>query len=458
MQEAATPARRDAADVLRYVPEGADIIVPLANGEPPTLLDVLEANQSHLKDVRVHQMHALQERRYINGEYGSRLRHVSYFLTPATRAAYWGCGCDLVPSHFSEVPALLQRSTKCSLVIARASPPDRHGYFSLGTNADYTASLIGRAPFFLEVDPAMPRTYGENQLHGSQIAGWCWSTRGLVEIPPAEPSAEDLKIGELVAERIRDRSTIQIGIGSISAGVLAALSDHRHLGVHTELLSDGVMDLVDSGVVTGTNKHLRRHKVIATFCLGTTRLYGWLHENAAVELLPVDWVNDPRVIGQEPNFVSVNSTTEVDLFGQCASETVGGRYWSGSGGQADFARGAMYSEGGQAFIALRSTTHDGQGRIRSRLSEGSVVTTLKNTVDHVVTEFGVAELRGKSLAQRARALIDIAHPSTREHLEVEARQLGLLPGDHCNRVGARTGPSVLGSRQTTGTAIRSSSL
>jgi acyl-CoA hydrolase len=186
------------------------------------------------------------------------------------------------------------------------------------------------------------------------------------------------------------------------------------------------MDLVEAGVVTGTRKHLRRHKVVATFCLGTRRLYDWLHENAAVELLPVDWVNDPRVIGREPLFVSVNATTEVDLFGQCASETVSGRYWSSSGGQADFARGALYSEGGSAFVVVRSTTRDGRSRIRTRLSDGSVVTTLKNTVDHVVTEWGVAELRGRSLAQRARALIDVAHPSFRDQLESEARERGLL--------------------------------
>lgn len=371
-------------------------------------------------------MHALVERAYIRGEFGDRLRHVSYFLSPATRKAYWEGGCDLVPSHFSEVPALLRAATRLSLVIARASLPDRHGFFSLGTNADYTASFIGQAPFFLEVDPAMPRTYGDNQLHGSQVVGWCRGAHGLADVAPAEPSPEDRKIGEFVAERIADESTLQVGIGSISAGVLASLAGHKHLGIHTELLSDGVMDLIESGVVTGAAKRLRRNKIVATFCLGSTRLYEWLNENAAVELLPVDWVNNPRVIGQEPRFVSVNSTTEVDLFGQCASETIGGRYWSGSGGQADFARGAMYSDGGQAFIVLRSLTHDGRSRIRSRLSEGSVVTTLKNTVDHVVTEWGVAELRGRSLAQRARALIGIAHPSVRDVLESEARQIGLL--------------------------------
>jgi acyl-CoA hydrolase len=415
-----------AEDVLALVTPGADVIVPLANGEPPTLLDVLEANQETLRRVRVHQMHALEERAYIRGEFGDRLRHVSYFLSAATRAAYWTGGCDLVPSNFSEVPAVLRHATRCSLVIARAAPPDTHGYFSLGTNADYTASLIGEVPFFLEVDPAMPRTFGENQIHATEVAGWCESDRGLTAVPPKEPSAEDLRIGEFVADRVRNGSTIQIGIGSVASGVLRALGGHRHLGVHTELLSDGMVDLVETGAVTGTRKQLRRHKVVATFCLGTQRLYDWLDENAAVELLPVEWVNDPRVIGQEPDFVSVNATTEVDLFGQCASETAGGRYWSSSGGQADFARGAMYSEGGQAFVVLRSLTHDGRGRITSRLSDGSVVTTLKNTVDHVVTEWGVAELRGRSLEQRARALIQIAHPSTRDDLQSQARRLGLI--------------------------------
>jgi acyl-CoA hydrolase len=413
-------------DVLRFIEPGADLIVPLANGEPPTLLDTLEAHQTALEGVRVHQMHAQQDRAYIRGEFGDRLRHVSYFLSPATRQSYWAGGCDLVPSNFSEVPALLRSATKCSLVIARSAPPDAHGYFSLGTNADYTAALIGEVPFFLEVDASMPRTFGENQLHASQVVGWCSANPPLMEVPPAEPSDEDSRIGQLVAERIRNGSTIQVGIGSIPAGVLASLGDHKHLGVHTELLSDGIMDLVEAGVVTGTNKQLRRHKLVTTFCMGTRRLYDWLHENAAVELLPVDWVNDPRVIGREPNFVSVNATTEVDLFGQCASETVAGRYWSSSGGQADFARGAMYSEGGQAFVVLRSTTHDGTGRIRGQLSQGSVVTTLKNTVDHMVTEWGVAELRGRTLAQRARALISVAHPIHREELEIEAHRLGLF--------------------------------
>ena len=205
------------------------------------------------------------------------------------------------------------------------------------------------------------------------------------------------------------------------------LRDHRDLGVHTELLSDALMHLVESGVVTGTRKQLAPGKVVTTFALGTQELYDFLGENPVVEFLPVDYVNDPRVIAEEECFVSINATTEVDLVGQCASETVGGRYWSSSGGQADFARGAMYSPHGMAFIVLPSTAVQGTvSRIRATLTPGSMVTTLKNTVDHVVTEFGVAEMRGRSISQRAAALISIAHPQFRDELAQEARTLGYL--------------------------------
>ena len=418
------PGRPD--DVLRHVGPDTDVILPLANGEPVGVMDTLEEHADALVGVRVHQMHALHERPYIHGAFGDRLRHVSYFLSAATRGAFWDGRCDLVPNHFSEMPLLLRQSLGRPLVLAAASPPDRHGYFSLGTNADYVAALIGHVPFFLEVNVRMPRTFGLNQIHASEVLGWCEADRPLVEVPPVQPDERDRAIAAGIIEHIPDRATLQIGIGGIPNAVLEALRDHRDLGIHTELLADGIVDLVESGAVTGTHKLLRRNKVEATFCLGTQSLYDWLHDNSAVELQPVDLVNDPRRIATENDFISINATTEVDLYGQCASETIAGRYWSSSGGQADFARGAMYSQRGKAFIVLHSTTSKGRSRIRVRLTEGSVVTTLKNTVDHVVTEWGIAKLRGRSLAERAQALISIAHPDHREALEREAAELGLL--------------------------------
>jgi len=268
----------------------------------------------------------------------------------------------------------------------------------------------------------MPRTFGRNQLHLVQALGWTQTDRPLVEVPGAVPDEVDLRIAHAVVERIPDGSTIQVGIGKIPAAILEFLVSHRDLGIHTELLSDGLIDLVEEGVVTGVRKVRRPGRVVGTFALGTRRLYDFLDGNPVVELLPVDWVNDPRIIAQEDGFVSINATLQVDFLGQAASETIGGRYWSGSGGQADFARGAMYSSGGQGFLVLPSTAKDGTvSRIVPALDRGSAVTTVKNTVDKVVTEFGVAELRGRSIRERAHALIAIAHPRFQPELEAAAR-------------------------------------
>jgi acyl-CoA hydrolase len=372
-------------------------------------------------------MHALHDRPYLHGALREHLLHVSYFLSPVTRVAFHERGCELVPNHFSEVPRLLRETTKCSMVLAAAAPMDRHGYFSLGTNCDYVAPFIGTVPFFLEVNAGMPRTFGRNQLHVSQVTGWVEVDRPLVEVPRRDPTEMDVRIAQYVVERIPNGATIQVGIGSIPNALLGKLLDHCDLGVHTELLSDALANLIDRGVVTGARKRLNPGKAVTTFALGTQQLYDFLRENPAVELLPVDYVNDPRVIAQEDCFVSINATTEVDLVGQCASETVGGRYWSSSGGQADFARGAMYSPNGIAFVVLPSTAAGGEvSRIRATLTPGSIVTTLKNTVDHVVTEYGVADMRGRSISQRAAALIRIAHPRFRDELAAEARAMDYL--------------------------------
>lgn len=411
--------------VLDHIRDGDDLIVPLANGEPVSVLDAIEAAAERFHGVHVHQMHAVHDRPYIHGQMREHLSHVSYFLSQVTRPAFHHGDCDLVPNHFSEVPRLLHDTTRCSLVMAAAAPMDGHGYFSLGTSCDYVAPLIGRAPFFLEVNHRMPRTFGANQVHVSQIVGWTEVDRPLVEVPPAPTNDTATRIGALVAERIPDGATLQAGIGAIPNAILAALENHRNLGVHTELLSDGFVDLIESGVANGIEKRAGTGKAVATFVLGTRRLYDFVDENPSVELQPVDRVNDPALIAMEPNFVSVNATVEVDLLGQCASETVAGRYWSSSGGQADFARGAMASEGGLAFVVLPSTAKDGTvSRIRGTLTPGSVVTTGKNTVDHIVTEYGVAEMRGRSVCERARSLIAIAAPEYRDELARQAATLG----------------------------------
>jgi acyl-CoA hydrolase len=433
-----TEAPNTAADVVDLLSADTRIIVPLANGEPTAVMDAIEdavaadiaAGTNRFQELRVHQMHAIHDRRYLRAEFGDRMRHISYFLSNVTRPHFANGTIGLVPSHFSEVYQMMHHRAPDRegepLVVAAASPPDQHGYFSLGVSADYVASFIGRAPFFLEVTEHMPRTFGRNQLHVSQVAGWCRTDRPLVEVQPVAPTDTDRTIAGFVAERIPDGACIQTGIGAIPNAIMASLSDHRDLGVHTELLSDGVVDLMGSGVVNGVKKRLNRTKAVGTFALGTQRLNEFLHENTAIELHAVRYVNDPRVIAQEKNFVSINATLSVDFLGQCASETIGGKYYSSSGGQNDFARGAMYSDGGQGFVVLHATTSGGRSKIVPQLASGDVVTTPKNTVDKVVTEFGVAELRYATVRERTRRLIDVAHPDHRAELTAQAEAMNYL--------------------------------
>ena len=426
MTELGRKRSTDPSVAVSLLAEHPDLVLPIANGEPVALLDAVEAHGSRLRGVRVHQMHALRDRPYIRGAFDG-LRHVSYFLSPATREAYWNGNCDFTPAHFSELPRILAEMTRGTVVFAVASMPDRHGWFSLGTNADYVAPLIGRIPVFLEANPNMPRTHGSNCVHVSRIEGWCESDHPLVEVPPVPRTAADDAIARFVAERIPDGATIQVGVGATSSAVLSQLVSHRDLGVHTELLSDGLVDLFRRGVVTGRRKSTHPGRMVTTFALGTRDLYDFVDGNTSVEFLPVDHVNNPRVIGTEPDFVSINSTCEVDMLGQANSEMIRGRMWSGSGGQADFAHGSMFSRNGRGFLTLHSTTSDGTvSRITARLPSGTPVTTLKNAVDCVVTEYGVAELYGQPVSVRARRLIAIAHPRFRESLEVEAREAGLM--------------------------------
>ena len=333
----------------------------------------------------------------------------------------------MAPNNFSDVPRLMRHWTRCSLVLAAVTPPDRHGYFSLGCHAEYAAAMIGEVPFFVEVNHQMPRTFGENQVHLSQIAGWCEADYPLAELPARPTWETDRRVAGLVAERIPDGATLQAGIGAIPNEVLGLLGDHRGLGVHTELLSDGFVDLVEMGAVTGARKRTHQNKIVTTTALGSGRLYEFVDENPGVELWPVSYTNDPRNIAREDHMVTINATLEVDFLGQCASESLGSDYWSSSGGQPDFARGAVFAEHGQSFIVLHSTTGDESvSRIVAQLHPGAAVTTFKNVVDRVVTEYGVAELRGSSIRERTRKLIGIAHPKFRDELERQAREMGYV--------------------------------
>ena len=425
--EAQLAARRCAPeDVLRWIKPGMNVIVGAANGEPVQVIDAIEAGAESLDGVRLHQMIALRPRPYIEGQ-RPNLRHVSWFLSPHTRDAFHRGDCDLVPNSFSDVPRLMRQSLSPGLVTTAVSAPDRHGYFSLGPDAEYSAALIGEVPFFVEVNAQMPRTFGGNQLHFSDVVGFCEGDTPLIDVPTPPGGDRDRRIAELVADRVPHGATIQAGIGAVPTLVLSMLSGHRELGVHTELLGDGFVELVESGVITGTRKATHRNKLVTTSALGCGPLYDFVADNPGVEFHPVEYTNDPRVIAREPHMTAINASLEVDFLGQCASESLGSDYLSSSGGQPDYARGAVMAEHGQAFIVLHSTTSDDSiSRIVPQLHPGAAVTTFKNIVDKVVTEFGVAELRGSSIAERTRRLIAIAHPKFRDELTAHAREFGYL--------------------------------
>ncbi len=406
-------------DVLELVPPGTDLVVAMAAGEPSVLLDAIEAAAADgaLDDVVIHQMHPHARRPSMGGAYPERLRHVSYFLSGADRPLL-GNGLSYVPANFSEVPEIILRRARRPLVLASVGSVLQPTW---GTNGEYVAALVrDGVPCVLEVNAQQPAAYGRAVPANSIVATLAVDVP-VPTVEPREPSPEDLRIAELVAERIPHGATLQVGVGAIPDMVLRSLRDHRGLCIHTELLTDGIAQLAQAGALVNDSADPAR----ATFALGTSALYGWIDRNPQVAMLPVDEVNDPRIIAEQPRMQSICATTEVDLYGQCASATVGGRWFSGSGGQLDFMRGVHRTHDGQGFIVMRSRLKDGSSRIRGTLSPGSAVTTGIHFVDQVVTEYGVAELRDRSLGERARALIGVAAPEHREALAREAQERGL---------------------------------
>lgn len=421
-----TEKEKNIQEILSIIPDHSDLIIPLANGEPNYILTAIDNHPEQFSALRIHQMLEMRDRKYMQGEY-PHIRYISYFLGGFSRKAYLNGTCDLIPNHFHQMPELLWQTAKNPIVICQASPMDEDGYFSMGTEADYAADFIGKIPFILQVNEEMPRTFGKNKIHLSQVLAFVRHNEPLVELHSPAVTDTDKKIAQYIAERINNGTTLQIGIGGIPNAVVSLLKDHRDLGIHTEMLTDGVAELARLGVVTGAKKTTHPGKIVASFAFGTKDLYDFIHLNEDIEMLPVNYTNDPRIIAREDNMVSINATTEIDFYGQCASETVAGKYYSSSGGQADFATGVQFAKNGIGFICMHSTAKRGAiSRIRPTLAANSVVTTSKNDVEYVVTEYGIERLKGKSLSERTKALIGLAHPKFRDELLFEAKKMGLL--------------------------------
>ncbi len=421
--------RMAAADAIRVIKNGDTIVVPTAVGEPPSLLTALSEARRDFRGVQVSQILAVRKFGYIDPETVDHVRHTAYFYSGATRAGAKEGWVDFIPSYFSEMPALIGRSLMpADVVFTMASPMDEHGFFSLGLAADYTMAAIERARVVvLEVNPNVPFANGDCHIHVSQVAALCESEEPILEVglPKIGPVQE--AIGKYVADMIPDGATLQIGYGGIPDAVVMQLTDKRDLGVHTEMVGDGIMSLVEAGVVTNRKKNYHHGKMLATFALGSKKLYQFMHRNPALEMHPVDFTNDPYLAGKNDNLHAINATMQIDFLGQCGSESLGPVPYSGTGGQADFVRAANRSNGGKAFIVLPSTAKDDTiSRIVPTLCPGTHVTTSKNDINYVVTEYGVAQLRGKTARQRAEALIGIAHPDFRGELRAAARKLKLL--------------------------------
>ena len=421
--------RMAAADAIRVVRNGDTIIVPTAVGEPPTLLAALSEQRRDFRDVRVSQILAVRKYGYLDPETVDHVRHEAYFFSGASRAGGQEGWIDYIPAYFSELPVLIERGLIPSdVVFTMASPMDDHGFFSLALAADYTMAAIEKArAIVLEVNPHVPFANGDCHIHISQVTALVESEEPVLEVglPKIGPVQE--AIGKHVAELIPDGATLQIGYGAIPDAVVMQLTHKHDLGIHTEMVGDGIMTLVEAGVITNRRKNYHHGKMLATFALGSKKLYQFMNRNPALEMHPVDFTNDPFLAGQNDNLHAINATMQIDFMGQCGSESLGTAPYSGTGGQADFVRAANRSRGGKAFIVLPSTAkNDTISRIVPTLSKGTHVTTSKNDINYVVTEYGVAQLRGKTAKQRCAELIAIAHPDFRAELRESARKMNLL--------------------------------
>lgn len=412
-----------AKEAISHIHSGDRVVVAHACAEPVILTDAMTeaAEKYEWKEIEVVHMVAMGKAGYCAPEMSAHFRHNALFVGGSTRKAVEEGRADFTPVFFSEVPDLLRNDMHVNAVLMQVSAPDEHGYCSLGVSCDYTKAAAECADIRIaQVNANMPRVLGDNFIHISKLDYIVPEDTELIELQPPKIGEVQKKIGENIASLVKDGDCLQLGIGAIPDAVLMFLKDKKDLGIHSEMFSDGVVDLIQAGVITNKCKQIDQGQCVATFLMGTRKLYDFVDNNPMVQMKPVDIVNDPRVICQNDNVVSINSCVEVDLMGQVCSESVGLKQISGVGGQVDFVRGANMSKGGRTIMAMPATTAKGTiSKIVPLLAEGAAVTTSRCDVDYVVTEYGIAKLHGCTLKERARQLIHIAAPEFRESLKQE---------------------------------------
>jgi 4-hydroxybutyrate CoA-transferase len=411
-----------AQDAVSHIQSGNRVVVGHACGSPEVLLKALMNNKDACRNVEIVHMVSMGASEYCLPEMEKHFVHNSLFAGATSRKAIHDGRAVFTVSHFSQIPRLfIEGILPVDVTLCMVSQPDEHGFCSFGVSVDYTKPAAESSKLVIaEVTPNMPRTLGDAFIHVSEIDYIVECDSRPVILQPPRLTENDKKIGGNIAELIRDGDTLQLGIGSVPDAILEFLKHKKDLGIHTEMFSDGVVDLVEAGVITCARKNFQPGKMVATFFMGTEKLYKFVHNNPMVQMFPVNITNNPAIIAQNDNMVSVNSTLQMDLTGQAASESIGYKQFSATGGQADFVRGASWSKGGRSILAFHSTASGGRiSRIVSHLDEGAVVTTTRSDIHYVVTECGIADLRGKSVPERARALIQIAHPDFRSDLKKE---------------------------------------
>ncbi|GAB4110538.1 MAG: acetyl-CoA hydrolase/transferase C-terminal domain-containing protein [Acidobacteriota bacterium] len=422
--------KRSLEEAAGLLASGTRIYVSGNSATPLALLEAVARRVPELRDIEVVHVLLLGDDPLSRPEAWNFFRHNSLFVGSTDRLMVNEGLADYVPVHLHEIPRLFSEGIlPLDAALIQTSPPDEHGFLSLGVECLATMSAVANARTVIaQVNQRMPRTLGDCFVHVARVHAVVEADQELPELQRSGFGEIERRIGGLVAELVEDGCTLQLGIGAIPDAVLASLGSRRDLGIHTEMVSDGIMEGVEAGVITGAQKTLHKGKVIGTFALGSRRLYDYLHNNPLFEFHPVDYTNDPAVIARNDRMVAINSAIEVDLTGQVCSDSIGSRIYSGFGGQVDFVRGAAHSRGGRSIIALPSTALDGQvSRITAALKPGAGVVTTRADVHYVVTEFGIAKLRGRNLRQRAEALIAIAHPDFREQLMEAAWERRLIP-------------------------------
>ena len=417
---------------VEYLKHSQTLIHGVANGEPPALLAAIaqRVRDGNLADIKVYTALPLEHaaKTILAPDLADRIEVNCWFVSSADRDLIERGINHFVPNELHQIPRLIRDFMKVDVVVATVSPMDKAGFFSLGTSNGYISTAARECGRLLvEVNPHMPRVFGDSLLHISEVDGLVENAAPIIEGIPKTTRPEDEAIGRFIAEMVPDGATLQLGIGAIPNAVCRYLDHRRDLGIHTELLVSGMVDLIRRGVITGRKKNLNPRKHVFTAALGDKHMYAFMHDNPSMASYPCDYTNDPRIIAQNDNLISINSTIEVDLLGQCNSEFLQGHEFSGTGGQLDFVRGAFHSQRGKSIIAFYSTTHQGAvSRVVPSFAAGTVVTTSRMDTHFLVTEFGAVNLKGKSTKERALDIISIAHPKFRDELLKEAQNMQLL--------------------------------